>query len=123
MHLTERLSLPISIRRYAQKLHSVSLAVSCRALAQLFTALTLVTIPLRYRWVLQSRPVPPVYPDYTDFLLFPSDLFLILSLLFWFTSLILKPGQVKTGPAFLSLPLLLVTLMGWVSAFSSVDPL
>jgi len=124
MHLTERLilGLPISIRRYAQKLHSVSLADLCRRLALLFFALTLVTIPLRYRWTLQSRPAPPLYSDYLDFLLFPSDLFLIFSLLFWFSSLVLKPGQMRTGPASLTLPLLLVTLVGWVSTFGSVDP-
>src|SRR5690606_30769903 len=46
-------------------------------LAQVSFALMLVTTPFRLRSVLVSRPVPPIYSDYTDVLFFISDGFLL----------------------------------------------
>ena len=115
------LSLTIPIRRYARKWWSVSLADGFAGLAQTSLALALVALPFRYRWVLLQRPAPPVYADYTDFLLFPSDLFLILALLFWMIGHLLRPAPIQVVPARLSLPLLLLTTAALISAAGSVD--
>lgn len=81
-----------------------------------------VLAPFRYRWTLASRPSPPIYKDFTDFLLFASDPLVISAVLFWLTSIVVKPRQVRLGPLFLSLPIFAITLFGLVSVVSSADP-
>jgi hypothetical protein len=101
----------------------IRLAHDLRILARLALSATIVLIPFRYRFVLQSHPLPPIYRDYTDLLLFASDIFLIATLVAWALSLALEPRCVTTGPFFLSLPVLGVTGMGVLSTLFSVDPL
>ncbi len=100
-----------------------ALAHYLRILARFALSATIVLIPFRYRFVLQSRPLPPVYTDYTDLLLFASDIFLIATLVVWALSLALEPRRLTTGPFFLSLPVLGVTGVGVLSILFSVDPL
>jgi O-antigen ligase len=90
--------------------------------AQAALGLTLVAIPFRYRQVLLERPLYPVYGDYTNFLLFPSDVGLLLTLGFWLISLALAPRRVRPGPFFLAAPIAGFTLVGLLSIFVSVDP-
>ena len=101
--------------------HRLSLAAS--ALARLALGAMIVALPLRYRFVLAARPVLPVYGDYTDILLFWSDIFLLAALGLWLLSLALQPRSVSFGPGFLRWPLAALVGLSGVTAFFSVDPL
>jgi hypothetical protein len=74
------------------------------------------------RLTLLARPLDPIFHDYTDLLLFASDIFLILTLAFWALDLALSPRRIKTGPAFLAIPIAGITVLAIVSTLSSVDP-
>lgn len=90
-------------------------------LARVTFGLTVVLLPLRWRVVLTARPNPPVYSDYTDFLLFASDITMLATLLFWGISLALDRRKVVLGKSHIWLPLLGLTLTGWVSISNSWD--
>ncbi len=92
-----------------------------RTLARLMFAFMIILIPFRFRFVLLQRPVPPIYQDYTDFLLFLSDIALIATLGFWITSLILKPRLIRPGPRLLALSLAGLTGFSLVSSLFSID--
>ncbi len=98
-------------------------AVSLRILAQLALAITIIALPFRYRWVLAARPLPSVYKDYTDLLLFPADIALIATIALWALSWLAKPRRIESGPAFLFWPLAGLPLLGFLSVTSSVDPI
>ncbi|MEX2161375.1 MAG: O-antigen ligase family protein [Anaerolineales bacterium] len=83
---------------------------------------TLVLIPFRLRLNLLARPQPPIWADYTDFLLFASDLGLILTLSFWCADLYIRPRRIESGPAFLALPLVGLGLVALLTSFTAVDP-
>jgi len=77
--------------------------------------------PFRAHVVLLARPLEPVYDAYTGFHLFWGDIFLVIALMLWAASLILKPRPLTTVPRFLTLPLAGVTLASGISIFFSVD--
>lgn len=91
--------------------------------ARLSFAAMFVFIPFNLRLVLVSRPVPPIYRDYTDGLLFASDIFLLATLIGWLASLTLAPRQVRRGPWFLTIPIAGMIVVGVLSAIFSVDPI
>jgi O-antigen ligase len=99
-------------RHQSQLVDHKNLAALLQLCARLMFAATIVLIPFRFRFELLQRPVPPVYQDYTDFLLFLSDITLIAMFVFWITGLILRPRSIKTGPH------LLTVSLGGLSAFS-----
>lgn len=90
-------------------------------LAYTALAATIILIPFRYRMTLLARPFEPVYGDYTDFLLFASDISLLLTLWLWLASLLLQPRRLTFGPLFLTLPLAGMVTMSLVSVIFSVD--
>lgn len=92
-----------------------------RAGAYFTFATTLVLAPFRFRYVLTSRPLAPVYGDFTDFLVFASDIFLIATLVLWGLTLILLPRRIETGPIFLSIPISGILVTSLFSVISSVD--
>jgi len=94
-----------------------------RRLAQISLGLTIFFAPFRIRVVMLAQPVPSVFSDYTDLLVYLSDIFLILTLVLWGCSLILKPRRVAPGPLVLSIPLAGLIVMGWISAIFSITPL
>ncbi len=98
------------------------LASGAATLARFAFALTVILIPFRLRYVLAARPLPPVYKDYTDFLLFSGDIFLLLTLACWGTGLALAPRRIRPGPLFITIPLLGLTAIGGISAMTSIDP-
>src|SRR5574341_1872019 len=100
--------------------HRLSLAA--RVLARMALGAMIVSLPLRYRFVLAARPAPPVYGDYTDILLFWSDIFLLAALGLWLLSLALQLRRVSFGPGFLRWPLAALVGLSGVSALFSVDP-
>jgi O-antigen ligase len=92
-------------------------------MARLAFAATIVALPFRVRLVLAARPLGPVYTDYTNWLLFPSDVFMIATLAFWLFGLALNPRRLVRGLFFLFWPILGVTGVGIASIVFSVDPL
>lgn len=93
-----------------------------RALSLAALAAAIFSSAIRYRWLLLERPVPPVYGDYTNFLLFPVDIFVLLALAFWLISLALQPRRIRWGPLWISAPLLGLVAAGAFSAVFSSDP-
>jgi O-antigen ligase len=85
-------------------------------------AMLIGLIPFRYRFIQIARPLPPIYNDYTDFILSASDIFLLATLCGWGITLMLHPRRINRGPLLLTLPLAGVTLMSAVSVPFSVDP-
>ncbi len=91
-------------------------------LARLSFWAVIIFIPFRYRTIVLARPMPPIYQDFTDFLLFASDAFLLATLIFWGISFLFKRRKLKIGPFFLTYPLLAVILVSGISILFSVDP-
>lgn len=89
--------------------------------ARILFALTVVLMPFRLRLVMWSRPFFPVYSDYTDFLLFASDLTLFFMLVFWACSLMIEPRKVRSGSPLIWGLLTALTIAAWVSVYGSVD--
>jgi O-antigen ligase len=84
-------------------------------------ALTIFLIPFRWRLEIWDRPFFSIYSDYTDFLLFASDLSMLFVLVFWAGSIALIPRKLKLGSIFMFISLVGLTLAGWVSVLGSVD--
>ncbi len=97
-------------------------AVALAWVARAGLLLTVVLSPWRYRWTLAARPAPPVYGDYTNFLLFPSDLTLLVALLAWLAARRLRPRPRRRGPGFLTLPLAGLVVIAWLSLPFAFDP-
>jgi len=89
--------------------------------ARIFFAITIILVPFRARITALSRPNLSVYSDYTDFLFFASDLCMLLVLIFWLPSFVLRRNKIFFGPAHIWLPLLGLTLAGWLSSADSLD--
>lgn len=81
----------------------------------------LIILPWRlalWRW---SRPFPPIYADFTDILILPQDVLLLLTVASWGGMLWLRRKRPFTGPLFLWGPLLGLTLIAWLSLVAAVD--
>ncbi len=91
--------------------------------ARFFFAATVVLIPFRWRLDLWVRPMPPLYSDYTNFLLSASDIALICLLSFWACSLFLQPRTLRAGDRLAWVLLVGLTIVGWVSVLGSEDPI
>ncbi|HKZ53928.1 MAG TPA: O-antigen ligase family protein [Anaerolineales bacterium] len=89
--------------------------------ARLAFGSTIVLAPLRWRLTLAARPFPPVYRDYSDFLLYASDLSMGATLIFWAGQLGLERRRPKAGPWYLALPVAGLPALGLVTAIGSVD--
>jgi O-antigen ligase len=83
---------------------------------------TVVLLPFRYRLLQISRPIVPVWEDYTDFILYATDVTLLLALTTWFVHLYLTKIKLPVGPAFLFLPLAGLTLITIITSLTSLDP-
>ncbi|HEV7677543.1 MAG TPA: O-antigen ligase family protein [Candidatus Dormibacteraeota bacterium] len=86
-----------------------------------FVAL-IVLSPLRARITLQSRPTLPVYGDYTDFLLFWSDIAEIAVLALWGAAIAIEHRRIRFRPRFLSWPAVALLAVAWLGVAFSVDP-
>ena len=86
-------------------------------------AITLFLIPFRWRVELLARPIPPLYADYTDFLLFASDISMLAMFVLWACSMLFDPRRLKTGSIFILILLVGLTLSGWISVLGSEDPI
>jgi O-antigen ligase len=97
-----------------------AVAEAARSAARLSLAGAIVLSPFRARILLDARPLAPVSGDYTNFLLFWSELLVLGVLLFWGVSLLLQPRKVDFGPLRLPLVGLLTALC--LSVLTAVDP-
>jgi len=82
----------------------------------------LILSPFRIRFVMLTRPIPPIYKDYTDFMLFGSDVFLLITLALWGVMRLFNSRRLNYGPIFLTIPIVGVILTGFISAIYSIDP-
>lgn len=89
--------------------------------ARIAFALTIFLIPFRWRLELWDRPFFFIYSDYTNFLLFASDIAMLYIFVFWAGSLILFPRKLKHGSLFVFISLAGLTLAGWISVLGSAD--
>ncbi len=101
--------------------HQAELSDYLHLLARLSFWGMIIFIPFRYRTLLLARPVLPVWQDFTDFLLFASDVFMLATLIFWGLTFLVHRRKIKTGPFFLTYPLLAVLMISGLSIFVSVD--
>ncbi len=81
-----------------------ALADAARPLSRVAFAALVILSPFRARFELAARPSPPVYGDYTNFLIFWSDIALLATLALWLLSLAHERRAVSTGPRFLAVP-------------------
>jgi hypothetical protein len=96
-------------------------ADSLRPISRLVFGVLVVLSPFRARIVLEERPLGALYGDYTDFLLYSSDVLLIGLLLLWGLSLALQPRRVWLGPALVRWPVIGLVAAIWLSVPFSVD--
>jgi O-antigen ligase len=80
-----------------------------------------VLLPWRLRLVLVARPSPPIYGDYTDFMVFAGDCALIVTLVAGAISHIRSRAGLRLGPPLLSLALGGVIVASALSAITSQD--
>lgn len=90
-------------------------------LARASFALMLLLLPFRARVVAQTRPVPGVFGDYTDFLFYAIDAAHLLVLLFWLSSLFLERRAISLGHVSTTFPLLGLMITGLLSCLWSLD--
>lgn len=83
---------------------------------------TIVLIPFRIRIELLNRPVPPVWKDYTDFLLFASDIAMLATIALWGGSLLAARRRPKLQLTLVGFALLGLTAVAGLTAFSAIDP-
>jgi hypothetical protein len=95
----------------------------CRRLARVAFGLAIVFAPLRLYFTLASRAIKPIYNVYTDLIVYPLDICIVLVLIFWGSSYIFNKRKLLFGPLFLTLPLFGLLLTGLISAVFSVDPI
>jgi O-antigen ligase len=90
--------------------------------ARITFAVTFVLIPVSFRLVLISRPKPPQYNDFTNFLFFAVDVAMLITLILWTIAISLSKKKLSFGPKHILIPLSGLLLAGWISSISSVDP-
>jgi len=96
-------------------------ATVARQAAWVAFAALVVTSPLRARISLVARPTVPVYGDFTDFLLFVSDMALLATLGLWALSLVLARRPVRVGPRFVAWPVATLVAVAWLGVPFAVD--
>jgi hypothetical protein len=101
---------------------SAAVSSSLRRIAHLSFGVLIITIPVRYRLVLQERPYPPIYREYTDILLYASDIFMLLTIISWLICILIEKRTIALGPSFLTFPIFGLLLCSLLSVIFSVDP-
>src|SRR5688500_5113801 len=105
-------------------LERAALLEAARPLARLAFGLLIVLSPFRARIELLARPSPPVYGDYTNFLIFWSDIAVVLTLGLWAVSLAARRGhgRITFGPRFLAVPVAGLIGVALIGVPFAVDP-
>jgi putative inorganic carbon (HCO3(-)) transporter len=95
-------------------------ALAQRAAWWAFVAVVVLS-PFRARIDLVARPATPVYGDYTNFLLFLSDIAVVVTLGLWLLSVGLHRRPVTVGPRFLAWPVAVLLVVAWLGVPFSSD--
>jgi O-antigen ligase len=74
------------------------------------------------QWLDVQRRVGPLYAGYTDFYVYPSDLFLSLTLGLGFLALVIGGKKIKRGPWYFFFPLAALVALSFISAPMGIDP-
>jgi len=90
--------------------------------ARVSFGILIALIPFRARLVLRPIPIGSLYSDFTDWILFASDVFGLLTLLFWAGALVAERRKPEPGPWFLTWPLAGILVVGLISSFGSAAP-
>jgi len=99
-----------------------AVSIALRRVAQISFGGLIITLPIRYRLVLIERPYPEIYREYSDVLLYASDVFMVLTVISWVLSFLIERKSPKIGPFFLTWPLIGLLGISFISVFFSVDP-
>lgn len=81
----------------------------------------LFSSPWMLQWLDIERRLPPVYSGYTDFFLYPGDLFTVLTLAFGLVTPLVLKRKFNRGPWYLTVPLSALVLVSFLSIVSAVD--
>lgn len=92
-------------------------------MARLAFLLAVVTMPLSLPILLVKLSIPHIWRGYTDISLFIPDIFVIVMLALWGIQIWLEKRKIKAGKTYIWIPLILITILGWLSIFVSVNPL
>jgi putative inorganic carbon (HCO3(-)) transporter len=98
-----------------------ALSARSRQAAFLAFAAVIVVSPFRARIDLVARPTVPVYGDFTDFLLFWSDIAVLATIALWLVSLTLDARPVSFGPRFVSWPAALLVIVSFLGVPFAID--
>ena len=77
----------------------------CGFVARVAFFAVIVLSPFRGRILLVARRTPPVYADFTDFLLSAGDIAMLVTVAFWVASVLLDRRRPSFGPKFLAWPI------------------
>ena len=101
-----------------------SLAVIARAAAAAALNIAIVLSPFRARIFVEERPLPPVFGDYTAFLVFWCQVFIAVLLALWTVSLLLQPRRIDFGPLLVRVPVAIIAVTVFLAVpFSDDRPL
>jgi O-antigen ligase/polysaccharide polymerase Wzy-like membrane protein len=113
---TGQIAQPITVVGWRE---SVASAVRLLALASLSVAIVLSLF--RARIFAEARPDPGIFSDYTDYLVFWSQVFVAVTLGLWLISLLVQPRRIDFGPWLISIPVAVLVVMTFVAAPYSDD--
>lgn len=91
--------------------------------ARLAFAAALFVSPIGWRQDLVERPTSNIFSSYTDFFLYASDLFLLLTLGLWLLSRLVFLRPLPRGPWFLTMPIIGLVILSWVGVLTGIDHL
>lgn len=97
-------------------------AESLTLATRLAFAALLFSSPWMVQWLDIERRVEPVFAGYTDFFLYPSDLFLGLTVACGLLAPLVAGARLKRGPWYFFFPFLVLVAQSFVSALTSIDP-
>jgi hypothetical protein len=74
------------------------------------------------QWFDQERPLDGIYRGYTDFFLYPSDLFIALAVVLGLLVPFVRGQRWQRGPWYLTFPLIGLVGLSFLSALTGIDP-
>ncbi|KAA3647803.1 MAG: O-antigen ligase domain-containing protein [Chloroflexi bacterium] len=82
---------------------------------------TVILMPFRLRVAQWPRQVGTIWNDYTDFILFASDVAVLITISLWGIAKIVSKKRIDMGPALITWPLVALSFIGLFSVIVSVD--
>lgn len=98
-----------------------SIAAACSIAARLSFVGLIITSPLALHWTVVSRPVSNIFSSYTDFSIYASDVFLLLTLACWGASVLFSGAPLRRGPWFLTWPIVGLVALSWIGVVTGLD--